>query len=203
MKKILLHVCCAPCAIYVVKRLQEENFEVTMFFYNPNIQPEAEYQRRKGEVERLSAKLDLDLITSPYKTEEWLMKVSGLEYEPEGGKRCRVCYDLRLSDTARYASLNEFDFFATTMTISPHKPAKVVNLVGREVTERINQEVEQGKTPGKKIEFLEADWKKHDGFKGLVKCRMPKGFTGRIIAGVCTAKKIKFCKFILKKVNKE
>jgi len=191
MKKILLHVCCAPCAIYVVKRLQEENFEVTMFFYNPNIQPEAEYQRRKGEVERLSAKLDLDLITSPYKTEEWLSKVSGLEYEPEGGKRCRVCYDLRLSDTARYASLNGFDFFATTMTISPHKPAKVVNLVGREVTERINQEVEQGKTPGKKIEFLEADWKKHDGFKKACEMSHAEGFYRQDYCGCLYSKRNK------------
>jgi len=165
MKKILLHVCCAPCAIYVARKLIDDNFEVALFFYNPNIHPEEEYHRRKHEVEKLSQKYNLELIISPYKPEEWLKKVQNLEDCSEGGERCRVCYDMRIEDTARYASINDYDLFASTMTISPHKNATTINQIGREIADKINNEIESGLFKAKKVEFFEADWKKHDGFK--------------------------------------
>jgi len=175
MKKLLLHTCCGPCAIYVAKELMKQ-FEVSLYFYNPNIQPEAEYVRRRDEVVRWSLKEGMELIESPYKSEEWFKRVKGLENEPEGGQRCRICYDMRLEDTARYASLNNFNIFTTTMTISPHKPATVVNQVGREVAEKINQENTDRKLEGRLVEFLEADWKKHDGFKIACKLSREEGF---------------------------
>lgn len=176
MKKILLHVCCGPCAIYVVKRLQEDGFKVTLYFYNPNVQPEEEYLRRKNEVEHWSQKENLDLIISPYKPEEWLKSVRGLEDCEEGGERCQVCYNMRIEDTAQYASLNGFAYFGTTLTISPHKSATVINKIGREIMEKINKEAEQGLNKWQKIIYYEADWKKHDGFKMACELSHAEGF---------------------------
>lgn len=191
MKKILLHVCCAPCAIYVVKKLQQDNYEVSLFFYNPNIQPEEEYLRRKAEVERWAEKENLDLIISPYKTEEWLKRVSGLEYEPEGGSRCRVCFDMRLADAARYASLNDYEYYASTLTISPHKNSEIINRLGKEIAAKVNGEIEQGLNHGRKIEFLEADWKKQDGFKKACEMSHAEGFYRQDYCGCLYSKRNK------------
>lgn len=163
MKKLLLHVCCGPCAIYVVKKLQEE-YQVSLFFYNPNIQPEEEYHRRKDEVEKWSTKEKFDLIISPYKNEEWVKRVTGHEGDPEGGERCQICYRIRIFDTAKYARMNNYDFFATTLTISPHKKAEVINKIGKEVEQQAN------------IKFIEADWKKQDGFKKSCELSKVEGF---------------------------
>lgn len=190
MKKILLHVCCAPCAIYVVRQLKLD-YEVTMFFYNPNIQPEAEYLRRKAEVEKLSQKEKIDLIVSPYKPEDWLMNIHGFEEEPEGGKRCEICYKIRLEDAAKYASFNDFEYFSTTLTVSPHKPAPKVNQIGKEIANSINNDVENGENSGHKILFLEADWKKQDGFKKACEMSHAEGFYRQDYCGCIYSKRNK------------
>lgn len=150
--KLLLHICCGPCSTEVIRRL-EGDYEVVGFFYNPNIHPEDEYQKRLLEVQRISALWRVPVDTGPYDHERFLVVARGMEEEPEGGKRCRACYRLRLEETARRAKENGCTVVASTLTIGPHKPAPVVNAIGREVC------AAQG------VAFLEADWKKEDGFK--------------------------------------
>lgn len=188
MKKILLHVCCGPCAIYVVKKLQEE-CDVILFFYNPNIQPEEEFNKRKAEVECWAKKENLDLIISPYKPEEWLKEIHGHEEDKEGGERCHICYRIRIFDTANYASINGYDFFATTLTISPHKKAEIINKIGEEVAEKINEQIDKGIFNGHKVEFLEADWKKHDGFKIACELSDQEGFYRQNYCGCIYSKR--------------
>lgn len=150
MTKILLHICCGICAGGVVKRLREEGYSVTGFFYNPNIQPLTEYKKRLAVAQEVAKLLAFSLITEPYVTGEWELATKGLEGEPEGGRRCFQCYHLRLQKT--YAKAQEIgaDFFTTTLTVSPHKKAEVINQIGREIGGE---------------QFLAEDFKKHDGFK--------------------------------------
>lgn len=153
--KLLLHICCAPCSTEVIERLSTQ-YEVTGFFYNPNIHPKREYQSRLSELERFSGKAGFRVICSDYDVKGWFKRVKGLEKEPEGGKRCEICFRLRLEETAKAAKKGGFDIFTTTLTISPHKDAKVINTIGKDLE----------KTHG--ISFLAADFKKKDGFKKSV-----------------------------------
>jgi predicted adenine nucleotide alpha hydrolase (AANH) superfamily ATPase len=150
--KLLLHVCCGPCATEVLKRLREE-YEVVGFFYNPNIHPEDEYQKRLMEVQRLSALWRVLVDTGEYDRDRFREAARGMEEEPEGGKRCEACYRLRLEETARQAKENGCTVVASTLTIGPHKKATIINAIGKEVCARHG------------VTFLEADWKKQDGFK--------------------------------------
>ncbi|OYD17333.1 hypothetical protein CH330_00465 [candidate division WOR-3 bacterium JGI_Cruoil_03_51_56] len=154
-ESLLLHICCAPCATEVIHRL-ENNYDIIGFFYNPNIFPEKEYQKRLIEVQRLSALWHLPLDVGEYDHDRFLEMVKGLEKEPEGGKRCQVCYRMRLEQTAMKAKGNGCQVIATTLTISPHKRAAVINPIGREVCSQYG------------LRFLEGDWKKRDGFKHSV-----------------------------------
>ncbi|MBU1036508.1 epoxyqueuosine reductase QueH [Patescibacteria group bacterium] len=163
MKKLLLHTCCGPCALYIVQQLQK-NYQVDLFFYNPNIYPESEYQRRLKEVRQWSDKNNLELIEGSYNHQEWLKKVLNLEKEPEGGLRCSVCFKQRLKNTAQFAKLNGYGIFATTLTISPHKNAELINQLGKSIS------VEH------QIDFYEADWKKDDGFKHSCELAKVEGF---------------------------
>jgi predicted adenine nucleotide alpha hydrolase (AANH) superfamily ATPase len=153
--KLLLHVCCGPCATEVVKRLQDE-FDVVGFFYNPNIFPEDEYYKRLKEVQRLSALWHVLVDTGEYDHDRFLEQVQGLETEPEGGRRCEVCVRMRLEAGAKAAEANGCSVVASTLTIGPSKKAETINRIGREVC------AEHG------VEFLEADWKKRDGFRRSV-----------------------------------
>ena len=147
---LLLHSCCGPCSSYVVTYLKDF-FKVTVFYYNPNIYPEQEYQHRLSEQARLLKELGIDLIEKGYCHEEFLDQVRGLEAEPEGGKRCTQCFRLRLSRTAELAKELGFDYFCTTLTVSPHKNAMVINAVGRELENEVL--------------WLPSDFKKRDGYK--------------------------------------
>jgi len=151
-KKLLLHVCCAPCAPHVIELLQQE-FALTAFFYNPNIHPREEYARRLAEVERYCRERAIALVTGEYDSERWFSAVKGLEDQKEGGERCAICYRLRLEETALTARAHEIGYFATTLTVSPYKKAPVINLIGREAARQYA------------TIFYEADFKKHDGFK--------------------------------------
>ncbi len=150
--KLLLHVCCGPCATEVIRRLREE-YEVVGFFYNPNIHPEEEHNKRLMEVQRLSALWRVLVDTAEYDHGRFLASVRGLESEPEGANRCPGCYRLRLEEAARRAADNGCTHLATTLTIGPMKKAAVINSIGREVAARHG------------LVFVEEDWKKRDGFK--------------------------------------
>jgi predicted adenine nucleotide alpha hydrolase (AANH) superfamily ATPase len=129
--KVVLHICCGVCAAGVVERLFSEGHKVYGFFYNPNIHPQEEYERRLEAVRKVAEELHFPLEIGPYTPEEWFAETKSLESEPEGGKRCEVCFRHRLKQTYLYLQGSGLDAFTTTLTISPQKSAAVVNRVGR------------------------------------------------------------------------
>ncbi len=149
MGTILAHTCCAPCAAYCFQKLATDGWSVTGYFYNPNIHPETEYEKRKTEL----LKLDYSLITEDAGTETWHSAVRGFEQEKEGQERCEICFKLRLEKTAIYAVNSGFDAFTTVLTVSPHKNSSVINGIGAGIAEKYG------------IPFIEEDFKKNDGFK--------------------------------------
>jgi predicted adenine nucleotide alpha hydrolase (AANH) superfamily ATPase len=151
-KNFLLHCCCAPCGSHPLNLLRE-NYNVTFFFYNPNIQPEDEYKIREQEIKRMAIKWNVPLISSSYDLTEWLEEVKGYEQNPEGEFRCEICYRIRMEKTASTAYKNNYDIFGTTLSISPHKNAVIINRIGREIS----------KTSG--IMYYKTDFKKNNGFK--------------------------------------
>jgi predicted adenine nucleotide alpha hydrolase (AANH) superfamily ATPase len=153
--RLLVHVCCAPDAAYVVGLLRGD-YEVTAFFSNPNIQPLAEYERRLGEARKVAGVLGAPLIEGEYDPAHWLKVTRKFRHEPEKGRRCDVCYALRLERTARTASRFGFDGFTTVMSLSPWKKAASLNRIGKMFGRR------------RGVKFLEADFKKKDGFKKSV-----------------------------------
>lgn len=150
---LLLHSCCAPCSSYCIEELVKF-FRLTVFYCNPNIDTDEEYEKRKNEQKRFIAEFapEVEFIGEEHESEEFYKAVKGLENEPEGGKRCRVCFALRLSKTAEKAKENGYEFFATTLTISPLKNAKVINEVGFELE----------RTYG--VKYLPTDFKKRGGY---------------------------------------
>ena len=148
--KIVLHICCGVCAAGVVERLTQEGHQVLGFFYNPNIHPLEEYSKRLEVAHTVARELNFSLIEAPYTPEEWLKETESLADEPEGGRRCEVCFRIRLARTHAYMIENGWDAFTTTLTISPHKSADVINRVGIEIG-------------GDR--FLARDFKKKEGFK--------------------------------------
>lgn len=153
---ILLHSCCGPCSSYVLECLTKY-FKVTIVYYNPNIYPSFEYEKRLGEqrkiIELLPVKNRVDILEVDYDHNEYLSKVVGMEEEKEGGNRCHICYRLRLEKTAILAKENNFDYFGTTLSVSPYKNAKVLNEIGKELEEKYN------------IKYLCSDFKKKEGYK--------------------------------------
>lgn len=152
---LFLHVCCAPCASSVIERLAK-HFRLTLFFYNPNIRPLDEYYKRANELPKLLQAFDLqdeiNLIVAEYDESEFVNPISGLENEPEGGARCSVCFRIRLERTAAEAKRRGITLFSTTLTVSPHKNADVINTVGTAVA------TETG------LKWLPSDFKKRDGY---------------------------------------
>lgn len=157
--KLLLHSCCAPCSSYVLEYLSNY-FEITVLYYNPNIFPKEEYEYRINEqarlIENLPAKHPIAFVATNYEPEKFYDIAKGLENEPEGGARCRECFKLRLEYAAKLAKENNFDYFTTTLSISPLKNSEVLNEVGEEIGE-IYQ-----------IKHLTSDFKKRNGYKRSV-----------------------------------
>lgn len=151
-EKLLLHTCCAPCVSYV-HQLLLENYDVTALFYNPNIYPKAEYDQRRDELINFASKVNLPLTIEEKHFEEWNTAIKGLEEEPEGAKRCWQCYKVRLEITAIHAKEHNFDVFTTALSISPHKNAQKINELGLSLQDKYG------------IRFLEANFKKNNGFK--------------------------------------
>lgn len=153
--KLLLHVCCAPCSSYVLTYLCDY-FDITILYYNPNISPIEEYEKRLNEAKRLIKELNKDnihIMECEYDNTEFEKIAKGLEDAPEGGIRCRKCYKLRIEKAAKYAKENNFDYFTTTLTISPLKNSQVLNQIGKELEEKYN------------VKYLYSDFKKKEGYK--------------------------------------
>ena len=153
---LLLHACCAPCSSYVLEYLSK-SFDITLLFYNPNITPEEEYIFRENELRRLIGEMPLPagitVISLQYDPQEFYSMTEGLEHLAEGGERCKKCYRLRLSKAAQIAKEREFDYFTTTLSISPYKNAEWLNTIGSE----------EGEAYG--IQYLFSDFKKKNGYK--------------------------------------
>ena len=153
MQKILLHSCCAPCTTFSSLDLVEKEFQPTLFFYNPNIHPKTEYDKRVEEIKKWAKVKGFDLVIGDYEIKSWMKMMRGLEDEPEGGERCLKCYEMRLKKTAEYAQKNGIKLITTTLTISPHKKAEVINQIGQDVCEKFG------------IKYWDSNFKKQDGYK--------------------------------------
>lgn len=153
---LLLHSCCAPCSSYCIEYLSQF-FKITVYYYNPNIFPDEEYQYRAKEQQRLISEMPtkhpVKYISSDYDSHNFFETVKGLENEPEGGKRCQKCFELRLRKTAIKASELDFDYFTTTLTISPLKNAQLINEIGMHIADEFN------------VVWLPSDFKKNEGYK--------------------------------------
>ncbi len=153
---LLLHSCCAPCSSYVLEYLSQY-FKITDFFYNPNIDPESEYTKRIVELQRLidtmPLKHSVSFLAGSYDREKFYEMAKGLEHVREGGERCFGCYELRLREAAKVAAEGEYDYFTTTLSISPHKNAAKLNEIGNRLGEEYG------------VAYLPSDFKKKNGFK--------------------------------------
>jgi predicted adenine nucleotide alpha hydrolase (AANH) superfamily ATPase len=154
-ENILLHICCAPCSTAAMERLKNE-YELVGMFCNHNIYPEEEYLKRLEETRKYCKKVGIRLIETKYDHQDWLKQIKGLEREPEGGKRCLKCYEIRLKEIILEAAKNNFDYFTTTLTISPYKNFEEIKKIG----DKLGQEF--------KVKFLDIDFKKKDGFRKSV-----------------------------------
>lgn len=151
-QKLLLHSCCAPCSSHCLSELFGK-IQVTVLYYNPNLDCREEYEKRKTEQIRFLAETNLaDFLDCDYAQEDYQKISAGLEREKEGGARCAKCFELRLRKTARIAKENHFDFFATTLTVSPLKNAKLINEIGQRIAQ------EEG------VAYLPSDFKKRGGY---------------------------------------
>ena len=177
--RLLLHACCAPCSSYTLEYLLKY-FDITIYYYNPNIHPAQEYQRRLAELENFlprflanqnsstgtaAADVRIDLQKTDYEPQEFFDAVQAqrdnLENESERGERCRRCYQLRMEKAYEYARQNGFDWFTTTLSISPHKDAQKINEIGRALYENALQAQDSARAP----KFLYSDFKKKNGYK--------------------------------------
>ena len=155
-KKLLLHSCCAPCSSHVITFLTDY-FDITILYYNPNISPKSEYEKRKKEQIRLINEIDkknkIDIIDCDYDNDKYEKLIKGYEDCPERGDRCTICFNLRLEYTAKMAKELNYDYFCSTLTVSPYKNSKLINEIGNKMGEKYN------------IKWLYSDFKKEDGYK--------------------------------------
>ena len=153
---LLLHSCCGPCSTCVIERLSDY-FKITVFYYNPNIYPEEEYYKRKEVqldfIKSFPAKNKVEFLDCDYEPEIFKEKTKGYEQCKEGEERCYICYNLRMEETAKTGEKNNFDYFTTTLSVSPYKNSKWVNEIGRNLERKYN------------IKYLPSDFKKKDGYK--------------------------------------
>lgn len=158
--RLLLQCCCAPCSSAVLEVLVP-HFDVTVYFYNPNIHPKAEYEKRLAQLPKLLAGAEygdtVKVLEAPYVPGDFFTAAKGLEEEPEGGARCTECFRLRLRQTAKQAKALGFDWFTTTLTVSPHKNAAVLNEIGLSLGEEYG------------VKFLPSDFKKKEGYKESIR----------------------------------
>lgn len=153
---LLLHSCCAPCSSYCLFYLAQY-FHITVFYYNPNIAPEPEYRKRVSEqirlLDRLPVKYPVDFVEGKYDPEAFFAMAEGMEQLPEGGERCFACYEMRQREAAKYAAAHGFDYFTTTLSVSPHKNAGKLNEIGLALAEEYQ------------VSYLISDFKKKGGYQ--------------------------------------
>lgn len=176
---LLLHTCCAPCSSAVIERLLPY-FEITVYYYNPNIEPYEEYIKRKEEQKRYLTELNKNVHFEDcdYEHEEFALIAKGKEDLPEGGFRCHECYKLRLLKTAQKAKEKNFEYFGTTLTVSPYKNSQVLNSIGKEISEILN------------IKYLYSDFKKKEGYKRSIELSKEHNLYRQDYCG-CSYSKIK------------
>ncbi len=164
-ERILLHSCCAPCSSHVITFLTKY-FDITILYYNPNIAPSEEYYKRKVEQIRLINEIDtvnkIDIIDCDYDNDIYEEKIKGYEECPERGARCTICFNLRLEKTAKLAKENNYDYFCSTLTVSPYKNAPLINQIGLDLSKRYN------------VKWLCSDFKKAEGYKKSIE--LPKKY---------------------------
>lgn len=155
--KLLIHSCCAPCSSYVLEYLSQ-HFDITLLYYNPNISPKSEFEYRVSELKRLVSEMPLDkeinIEIPEYNDREFYDEVKGMEDIPEGGERCFKCYEIRLRKAIEYAKENGFEYFTTTLSISPYKNAEKLNEIGERLAEEYGG-----------VKWLPSDFKKKNGYK--------------------------------------
>ncbi len=178
--RLLLHSCCAPCSSYVLEYLSKY-FEITVFYYNPNISPAEEYEKRAAEQKRLIDELvvkhPIHLVVGDYEPERFYEQSRGLEKEPEGGSRCFKCYRLRLEEAAKLAEEGGYDYFATTLTISPLKNAEKLNEIGEELSQIYH------------VAHLPSDFKKKNGYRRSVELSAEHGLYRQDYCGCVFSKR--------------
>lgn len=157
-KKLLLHSCCGPCSSYVITYIMNY-FDITILYYNPNIYPYEEYLKRKEEqikvIDELNkiSKNSISILDCDYDNSKYEEEIKGFEKEPERGKRCEICYNLRMEKTAILAQKKGYDYFCTTLSVSPYKNANLINKIGENLEEKYQ------------VKWLYSDFKKKDGYK--------------------------------------
>ena len=158
-KKLLLHSCCAPCSSHVITELTPY-FDITILYYNPNIYPYEEYQKRKTEQIRLIKEIakvnKIDIIDCDYDNNLYEEKIKGYESCPERGARCKICFNLRLEKTAKLAKEKKYDYFGTTLTVSPYKNSDLINQIGESLSSKYQ------------VDWLYSDFKKNNGYKNSI-----------------------------------
>ncbi len=155
-KKLLLHSCCAPCSGEVIEAIQASGIELTIYFYNPNIHPRQEYDLRKDENIRFAKQYNIPFIDADYDADNWFEKAKGMENEPERGKRCTMCFDMRFDRTAEYAVENGFDIFTSCLGISRWKNMEQINTCGQNSAEKFG------------IQYWDFNWRKKGGQQRMV-----------------------------------
>jgi len=163
-EKILIHACCAPCSSYSVESLIDEGVSPVIYFYNPNIYPQAEFEKRQNELVKFCKLKQYELILGDEDFELWNKEIKGLEAEKEGGKRCLKCFALRLEKTAKLAKEKGYQGFTTVLTISPHKNSEEIIRIGKALA------LQYG------VKFIEKNFKKNDGFKKSLELSKKYGF---------------------------
>ena len=179
--RVLLHSCCGPCSSAVLEYITQY-FDVTLLWYNPNLYPKEEFDRRFRTQVELIEKMGLadkvNILAEPWKSEDYYRRVKGLENEPEGGKRCAECFRLRLLETARLAKHYGYDYFCTTLTLSRHKDAVLINTIGEEIARAVS------------VSWLPSDFKKRNGENRSIELSEQYGLYRQLYCG---------CEFSLRK----
>lgn len=163
-KKVLLHACCAVCSAYPIELLRQDGYEPVLYFFNPNIFPSEEFTRRLEELRKYAEKKKVELIVEKQSAEDWYNAIAGLENEPERGKRCKRCFEYRLLYTVLKAFQLEYQYFTTTLTVSPHKQSQVIFEAAKELADKYE------------LTFLDYDFKKNDGFLKTMKIAKEENF---------------------------
>lgn len=173
---ILLHSCCAPCSTAVIERLKDY-FDITIIYYNPNIEPTTEYEKRKEEQIKIIKKYNLKYMDCDYDNDIFHEISTGLEKEPERGARCPKCYRLRMEYTAKSAKEKGFEYFATTLTVSPYKLSNVINEIGLSLENDY------------KVKYLVSDFKKQNGYKKSIELSSKYGLYRQNYCGCIYSKR--------------